>query len=336
VTSAINGTSTPALYQTERYGTFQYQFAVPDGDYAVHLKFAELYFTSTGQRQFNVKINGNQVLTNFDVVAAAGGGLKAVDKSFPVTVAGGQLTIQFIPVVSTPTVNAIEILPQSGTSVSLSPASVALGPSQTQQFTATAGSQTPTVNWSIYPAIGTISASGLYTAPATIAQEQTVTVTDLNSSATASISLTPGGSFRINAGGPNYTDPDGQLWSADKGSIGGSVYSVTSPIVGTTTPALYQTERYGTFQYQLSVPNGDYTVNLKFAELYFTVPAQRLFNVKINGAQVLTNFDVVAAAGGGLKAVDKAFPVRVSESQIVIELIPVLSTPTLNAIEIFQ
>jgi len=336
VTSAISGTSTPALYQTERYGTFQYQFALPDGDYTVNLKFAELYFTSTGQRQFNVKINGNQVLTNFDVVAAAGGGLKAVDKSFPVTVAGDQLSIQFIPVLSTPTVNAIEILPQSGTSVSVSPATVALGPSQTQQFTATAGSQTPTVNWSIYPALGTISASGLYTAPATITQEQTVTVTDLNSSAAASISLTPGGSFRINAGGPAYTDSQGQQWSADKGSIGGSVYSVTSAILGTTTPALYQTERYGTFQYQLTVPNGDYTVKLKFAELYFTVPAQRMFHVKINGAQVLTNFDVVAAAGGGLKAVDKAFPVTVTNSQIVIELVPVLSTPTLNAIEIFQ
>lgn len=336
VTSAISGTSTPTLYQTERYGTFQYQFAVPDGDYAVNLKFAELYFTATGQRQFNVKINGKKVLTNFDVVAAAGGGLKAVDRSFPVTVAGGQLTIQFIPVVSTPTVNAIEILPQTGTSVSLSPATVALGPSQTQQFTATAGSQTPTVNWSIYPALGTISASGLYTAPPTITQEQTVTVTDLNSSTSASISLTPAGSFRINAGGPDYTDSQGQLWSADKAWIGGSVYSVTSPIVGTTTPALYQTERYGTFQYQLTVPNGDYTVKLKFAELYFTVPAQRLFHVKINGTQVLTNFDVVAAAGRGLKAVDKTFPVTVSDSQILIELIPVLSTPTLNAIEIFQ
>jgi len=192
------------------------------------------------------------------------------------------------------------------------------------------------VNWSIYPALGTISSSGLYTAPASVTQEQTVTVTDLNSGAAATISLAPGGAVRINAGGPAYTDGAGQQWSADKGSIGGTVYSVTSQIMGTATPALYQTERYGTFQYQLSVPNGDYTVRLKFAELYFTTPAQRKFNVKINGTQVLTNFDVVAAAGGGLKAVDKDFKVTVTGSEIVIELIPVLTTPTLNAIEIFQ
>jgi len=44
---------------------------------SVHLattKFAEIYWTKTGQRIFNVSINGAQVLTNFDIVAAAGTG----------------------------------------------------------------------------------------------------------------------------------------------------------------------------------------------------------------------------------------------------------------------
>ena len=72
----------PALYQSERYGTFAYQFAVANGAYNVNLKFAELYFTTTGQRVFNVAINGQSALTNFDVVAAAGSGFKAVDRAF--------------------------------------------------------------------------------------------------------------------------------------------------------------------------------------------------------------------------------------------------------------
>src|SRR6185295_18105131 len=134
--------------------------------------------------------------------------------------------------------------------------------------------------------------------------------------------------LRVNAGGPAYTDGVGRVWSADNGATGGTPYSVASAISGTTTAALYQTERYGTFQYQFAVPNGAYTVNLKFAELYFTATGQRRFNVAINGNTVLTNFDVVAAAGGGLKAVDKAIPVAVTGGQIAIQFIPVLSTPT--------
>src|SRR5260221_13618465 len=81
--------------QTERYGNFSYAFSVPNGGYNVVLKFAETYWTKSGQRIFNVSINGTQVLANFDIVAAAGAALTAIDKTFPVTVTNGQITIQF-------------------------------------------------------------------------------------------------------------------------------------------------------------------------------------------------------------------------------------------------
>jgi hypothetical protein len=102
--------ATSTLYQSERYGPFSYQFKVPNGSYNVLLKFAEIYWTQTGQRIFSVAINGTQVLTNFDIVAAAGAPFTAVDKTFPVTVTNGLVTIQFIPgSVDLPKVSAIEV-----------------------------------------------------------------------------------------------------------------------------------------------------------------------------------------------------------------------------------
>jgi hypothetical protein len=43
------------------------------------------------------------------VFAAAGGQNRALDLSYPVSVAGGQVTITLTPVAGLPTINAIEI-----------------------------------------------------------------------------------------------------------------------------------------------------------------------------------------------------------------------------------
>jgi hypothetical protein len=110
----IGNTTDAALYQTCRYGNFSYTWDVPTGDYEVILKFAEIAGTGAGQRLFNVSINSSPALTNFDVFSEAGGAMIAVDKSFPVSVTGGKLAIQFTgnPDSSNlPLVNAIEIVP---------------------------------------------------------------------------------------------------------------------------------------------------------------------------------------------------------------------------------
>jgi len=69
---------------------------------------------------FNVAINGSQVLTNFDKVAAAGAANKAVVREFNVTAnANGDIDVAFTPGTSgsvpdhNPTVSAIEVLPDS-------------------------------------------------------------------------------------------------------------------------------------------------------------------------------------------------------------------------------
>jgi hypothetical protein len=69
------------LYQTERLGNCTYTLQVKKGStYTVRLHFAEFKYDA-GQRKFNVDINGNRVLSDFDI-AADGGKAKAVVKDF--------------------------------------------------------------------------------------------------------------------------------------------------------------------------------------------------------------------------------------------------------------
>ncbi|MBZ5585702.1 MAG: malectin [Acidobacteriia bacterium] len=269
----IANTADPSLYQTSRWGVFTYQFAVPNGDYSVNLKFAELYFTAPGYRSFNVAINGAPVLTDFDIVAQAGGGRVALDKSFPVTVANGQIAIAFTAGAENwPNVNGVEIVASSSPTPAPSP--------------------TPTVPSGFTP-------------------------------------------VRVNAGGQSYTDPNGTVWAADNGSTGGNLYPVIAPIAGTAAQPLYQASRWGVFDYVFAVPNGSYLVNLKFAELQMSYPGTRQFNVAINGVTAVSNFDIFAQAGGALRALDKSFPVTVTNGKMDIAFTAgAAGWPTVNGVEI--
>ncbi len=173
----------------------------------------------------------------------------------------------------------------------------------------------------------------------------TITASYNGASATASLTVNPaatsGGGFapiRVNAGGGAYTDSSGNTWSADTGYIGGYGYSTSSTVANTTASPLYQAERYspGSVQYAFAAPNGTYTVNLKFAEIYFTTCGQRVFNVAINGSTLDTNFDPCAAAGGAFRAVDRSYTVNVTGGAISIALNAVVENPAISGIEILS
>ncbi|MDB4965158.1 MAG: hypothetical protein JWN44_847 [Myxococcales bacterium] len=140
---------------------------------------------------------------------------------------------------------------------------------------------------------------------------------------------TPAAAVRIAAGAAAaYTDPSGHVWAADASFTGGVGFTNANAvaIAGTDAAALYNSERYGdaaapgagSFSYAITVPAGAYTVRLGFAELYVQAAGQRLFNVSINGQQLLTAFDIFAAAGGMNSAVVRSFPVTAPKGQIQI------------------
>jgi hypothetical protein len=119
VTNAISttGVTNPApqsVYQHNRYGNFTYTIPglTAGASYTVQLDFAEEYWTAAGDRTFNVLINGNQVLTSFDIFATAGGEFKAVDEPFTATASTtGTITIQFVSVKDNAQVNGIQVTP---------------------------------------------------------------------------------------------------------------------------------------------------------------------------------------------------------------------------------
>lgn len=141
---------------------------------------------------------------------------------------------------------------------------------------------------------------------------------------------------RLNAGGTGFVDQYGNHWFADYGYDTGYTASTEASVRGTDLPRLYQTVRWypGVLTYTLPVANGTRTVKLRFAEFVYTYRGARYFNVLINGTQVLTNFDVVAAAGGAFIAVDRSFVTTVTNQQVTITFVPVHESPEISAIEI--
>lgn len=115
VTKSIDNTTDPTLYQTQRWseGAFGYQFDVPNGTYEVELHFAELYRRSANARKFDVILEGQTVLVDLDVFAAAGGAFRALVETFTVTVSDGQLNVDLARgSADNPMLNALKVAKQ--------------------------------------------------------------------------------------------------------------------------------------------------------------------------------------------------------------------------------
>jgi chitinase len=134
--------------------------------------------------------------------------------------------------------------------------------------------------------------------------------------------------IRVNAGGSAYTDTGGNAWSADAAyTAGGWGYdtlyggsTTTHAIAGTSDASLYQS--YDLFNnnsgYKFDVANGTYQVTLKMVEDWANAAGQRKFDVRIEGAAVLTAFDIFAACGA-FTACDRSFSTTVSDGQLNVQ-----------------
>jgi len=121
-TSQVTNPAPLAVYNTERWGPAAWTIGGlnPLAGYDVRLHFVEWAHTAAGQRNFNVSINSEQVLTNFDILATAGAAATAVAEEFYTTAdENGIIEIQTALGTTTvadlnPTINAIEIIPATG------------------------------------------------------------------------------------------------------------------------------------------------------------------------------------------------------------------------------
>jgi hypothetical protein len=130
--------------------------------------------------------------------------------------------------------------------------------------------------------------------------------------------------YRVNCGGPDYTDHQGNLWRADRdlaagdnwGSVSwaavydnvpqhlGSQRETFDPIAGTRDEGLFQTFRYGRekLRYLFAVPDGKYQIELFFIEPWYgrgggDCTGWRLFDVAVNGETKLRDVDLWSEVG---------------------------------------
>lgn len=117
----------------------------------------------------------------------------------------------------------------------------------------------------------------------------------------------------INAGGGAVTQ-NGINYEADTSFTRGKTYTDGAAAGDSTGSAaafdgtIYETERFAgggvgtSFEYNIDVEDGFYDVELNFAEIFQDGAGERLFNVEVEGQQVLTNFDILAENAGDTNA----------------------------------
>jgi hypothetical protein len=132
--------------------------------------------------------------------------------------------------------------------------------------------------------------------------------------------------YRINCGGPDYIDINGEKWDADNHFIvstpGWNSFSwsndfenipdyfasqriIYSPVKNTKDWKLFQTFRYGKgkLRYEFDVSDGEYLVELYFTEPWLGIggginaKGMRLFDVAINDKTVIDDLDIWSEAG---------------------------------------
>jgi len=330
IPSAIASIAAPAaVYADAHQGGVTY--TIPNlsagNTYTVVLHFAELFFSTPNSRMFNVSINGAQVLTNFDIFAAAGNAnFTAAVQTIPnITPVNGQIVIAFTNGTNDqPMVNGIEIqtggpaVPSAPTALSASTgsantvnlnwtASVSSGVKYTVFRSTTAGF-VPSAATQIANNLTTTSFSDASLTPSTMyyyvveAVNGTGVLSPPSQQVSTSTAAASADVIAINAGSSMVVGS----FIGDTDFIGGNNdapgHAITIPaaIANVAAPAaVYADAHQGGVTY--TIPNlsatRTYTVVLHFAELFFTTANSRQFNVSINGTQVLTNFDIFAAAG---------------------------------------
>ena len=162
---------------------------------------------------------------------------------------------------------------------------------------------------------------------------------------------------RIIAQQNSYTDHAGHAWSPDQYARGGqfATHIHRTPVSDTADPDLYVGERFGNFDYAIPLAPGRYTLNLYMAETYWGLENQRpaaalpdysgspeggigsrIFNVYLNGATLLRNFDILKEAGGPGRAIIRSFHGLEPDAQgkLALRFVPITDYACINAIEV--
>ena len=113
--SPIGETENDQMYTSERYfsgGDDSYEYTIPvpaAGDYVIKLHFAEIYFSSTNQRVFDIYVEDSLIAGSFDIVEQAGGENTAVVVTDVRNISDGAVNVRLSSVTENPKISGIEV-----------------------------------------------------------------------------------------------------------------------------------------------------------------------------------------------------------------------------------
>ncbi|MEL6493789.1 MAG: carbohydrate-binding protein [Cyanobacteria bacterium J06623_7] len=121
----IVNTEDDFIYQSQRAGdNFSYSIPVEDGNYQVNLYLAELDFDDSGAREFDVSLEGELALNNYDIFRNTRNAFLDGDNTAKIVqlddlsiIRDGALNLDFASEINNATVGGIEILPIEGARV---------------------------------------------------------------------------------------------------------------------------------------------------------------------------------------------------------------------------
>jgi beta-galactosidase len=106
----------------------------------------------------------------------------------------------------------------------------------------------------------------------------------------------------MNASSCQYVDSTGTVWEACReyaprswGRVGGKLVTSHHRIFGTSDDALFQSALAGVSELRFDVPDGEYEIELRFAETQDKQPGDRAFDVIMNGVTTVGGVDPAVA-----------------------------------------
>lgn len=141
--------------------------------------------------------------------------------------------------------------------------------------------------------------------------------------------------FAVNAGGIAFKASNGITYQADKNYSGGGTSRSSAGIFNTTDDVLYQSERYGTFGYNVPVQNGTYLVTFKFAEYWQKASGKRQFDILAENRTVVSNLDIFAVIGYN-KAYDVTREVTVNDGILNLNFKSDIGSPKISAFHVIK
>ena len=147
--------------------------------------------------------------------------------------------------------------------------------------------------------------------------------------------------WRTRALGPNVSALAHAAWEQDpwkreqvSGPVDGKALMVDLPAEGAADGVLYGSMRTDVSEYRFVVPNGGYTVKLRFCEPTVDKAGERIFDITLQGRKALERLDIFARVGK-LKPLDVVLPlVTVDNGLLQLNFLQIKGAPCVSAIEI--